>query len=154
MKFAIDAPVFPEAVCATIDDRDWFFPKEGATTAERLPQLKALCNSCIHRKECLEYALKKQIPFGVWGGQSPKEREWALIPDLQMIATKGLAGQIRKHRAKGLSAKEIAYLLNTSVTYVNRIFNKIDEATDKGASQSHQQIQGLPLDSQRSSELA
>lgn len=148
LKFLLNAPSFPEAVCATLDDKDFFFPTERGIEADRLPQLKQLCGSCIHRKECLEYALKEQIPYGVWGGKSPKERVWALIPAVDQIATKGLAGQIKKHREKGLSAKEIAYTLNTSITYVNRIFKKIDEATDKGASQSHQQTKSSFADSE------
>ncbi len=38
-------------------------------------QARAVCARCPVQEECLEYALKHNIEFGVWGGMSRKERE-------------------------------------------------------------------------------
>jgi WhiB family redox-sensing transcriptional regulator len=140
MKFLIDAPVFDEARCATIEDKDFFFPDGRKAEADRLPQLKQICFSCIHRKECLEYALEKQIPYGFWGGKSTLERQAILVPNLEDVAVSGKALEIKNLWNEGTSAKEIAVALDTSLNYVKRIVGRIDAAKNKGAVQSHQQI--------------
>lgn len=35
---------------------------------------RAVCNKCKVRSECLNYALTENVPFGIWGGLSPRER--------------------------------------------------------------------------------
>ena len=35
---------------------------------------KAICNSCIHRQSCLDYALAHKIDDGIWGGLTRNER--------------------------------------------------------------------------------
>jgi len=52
-------------------DPDIFFPPEGVN----IHQARAVCARCPVQEECLEYALKHNIEFGVWGGMSRKERE-------------------------------------------------------------------------------
>lgn len=64
-------------------DRDWqeranclgvepdlFFPERGASTKEA----KTVCHGCEVRLECLDYALRHGEKFGIWGGQSERER--------------------------------------------------------------------------------
>jgi WhiB family transcriptional regulator, redox-sensing transcriptional regulator len=66
--------LFENAACAEMDDPDYFFPEGKAEEAERLPNLRIICGACMDRKECLEYAIKEEIPHGIWGGKTPSER--------------------------------------------------------------------------------
>ena len=138
-EFFVDLPRFDNAQCAEIEDKDFFFPDARAQEAERLPQLKAICASCIHEKECLEYALEKQIPYGVWGGSSPADRNAVAIANGKNYAFKGIALTITKLHKKGVSANEIAAQLNTSYSYVRRVLQRL-AATEQGADSLHQQI--------------
>lgn len=67
-------PVVPDwmdlARCAEVDF-SIFFPEKGESTAPA----KFVCRGCEVRAECLEYALERQIWFGVWGGMSVRQRE-------------------------------------------------------------------------------
>ncbi len=47
-----------------------FFAGQGESTAAA----KAVCQSCVVRAECAEYALATGQRFGVWGGLSERER--------------------------------------------------------------------------------
>jgi WhiB family redox-sensing transcriptional regulator len=135
--FFVDLPRFDEAKCADVDDKDFFFPINRAQEAERLHQLKAICASCIHEKECLEYALEKQIPYGIWGGKSPTERDAVAAKDND-YAFKGMALMIIQLHKKGILANEIAVQLHTSPGYVRRVLKKL-AATEQGAAPLHQQ---------------
>ncbi len=135
--FFVDLPRFNEAKCADVEDKDFFFPINRAQEAERLHQLKAICASCIHEKECLEYALEKQIPYGIWGGSSPAERDAVVVKD-KNVTFKGMALNIIQLHKKGLSVNEIAGQLNTSSSYVRRVVSKW-LATEQGAAPLHQQ---------------
>jgi WhiB family redox-sensing transcriptional regulator len=57
------------ALCAQTDP-EAFFPEKGGSTREA----KKVCRSCEVRAECLEYALKHEERFGIWGGLSERER--------------------------------------------------------------------------------
>jgi WhiB family redox-sensing transcriptional regulator len=135
--FFVDLPRFDEAKCADVGDKDFFFPINRAQEAERLHQLKAICASCIHEKECLEYALEKQIPYGIWGGKSPTERDAVAAKDND-YAFKGMALMIIQLHKKGILANEIAVQLHTSPGYVRRVLKKL-AATEQGAAPLHQQ---------------
>jgi WhiB family redox-sensing transcriptional regulator len=138
-EFFVDLPRFDNAKCADIEDKDLFFPDNRTQEAERLHQLKAICSSCIHEKECLEYALEKQIPYGIWGGSTPADRDTVAIAKGKSYAFKGIALTITKLHKKGVSANEIAAQLNTSPGYVSRVLRKL-AATEQGAAPLHQQI--------------
>lgn len=58
-----------KAKCLGVDP-DLFFPERGASTSEA----KEICKDCDVREECLEYALDNGERFGIWGGQSERER--------------------------------------------------------------------------------
>lgn len=47
-----------------------FYPERGASTKEA----KAVCQGCIVREDCLEYALAEDEKFGIWGGLSERQR--------------------------------------------------------------------------------
>jgi WhiB family redox-sensing transcriptional regulator len=51
-------------------DPDLFFPERGASTKDA----KAVCQGCVVRQDCLEYALTNREKFGIWGGLSERER--------------------------------------------------------------------------------
>lgn len=137
LDFFVDLPKFPQAKCAEVEDKDMFFPDNRKQEAERLHQLKAICASCIHRMECLEYALEKQIPHGIWGGSTPAERD-AKARDKD-YAFKGMALSIIKLHLKGKPVNEIAAQLGTSGGYIRRVLKKY-AATEQGAKPLHQQI--------------
>ena len=58
-----------QALCAQTDP-EAFFPEKGGSTREA----KAGCAMCEVRQECLEYALRDDERFGIWGGLSERER--------------------------------------------------------------------------------
>jgi WhiB family redox-sensing transcriptional regulator len=58
-----------KALCAQTDP-EAFFPEKGGSTREA----KKVCLSCEVRAECLDYALKNDERFGIWGGLSERER--------------------------------------------------------------------------------
>lgn len=142
-----DAPNFAQAVCATLDDKDFFFPDGRGDETERLSELKAICASCIHRKECLEYAISNEIPYGIWGGTTPREREKVLRP--RRIPVGEMANRIIDLSERDFTAHEIALRLDTSIGYVRKIITRFPSATRKGVNQSHQETKD---DSSQSSE--
>lgn len=146
MRFEIDSPDFPQAQCATIDDKDFFFPKSGKQEAERLPQLRAICASCIHEKECLEYATEKQIDYGFWGGKSAAERNQAREPRVRGFAKAGKAKRIKGLLEEGKSAEEISSLTGFRKHYVHRILNALRGGANKGATPLHRQTKNLSRD--------
>ncbi|WP_430592379.1 WhiB family transcriptional regulator [Humidisolicoccus flavus] len=58
-----------DSLCAETDP-EAFFPEKGGSTRDA----KRICESCDVRAECLEYALKNDERFGIWGGLSERER--------------------------------------------------------------------------------
>lgn len=62
-------PVLPGALCAQTDSDLWF-PLKG-----EYPRVaKALCARCPVQRECLDGALERDEPYGVWGGLTRQER--------------------------------------------------------------------------------
>ena len=51
--------------CRDGDDPDLLFAED----PRDLEQAKALCAACPLRRECLNAALERQEPWGVWGGE-------------------------------------------------------------------------------------
>lgn len=143
-----DAPKFAQAICATVEDKDLFFPDRRIDEAERLPELKAMCESCIHRKECLDYAISNEIPFGVWGGSTPRDREKVLHP--RRIPVGEMANRILELRERDFNADEIAQRLETSIGYVRKILTRFPSATREGMNQSHQETKDDSLQSSES----
>ena len=63
-----------KAAC-TGADTDLFFP--GGTTGEalvRTERAKAICRSCPCREACLDFAVRTNQEFGVWGAASEEDR--------------------------------------------------------------------------------
>jgi len=59
----------PDALCSQTDP-EAFFPEKGGSTRDA----KRICAQCTVKSECLEYALKNDERFGIWGGLSERER--------------------------------------------------------------------------------
>jgi WhiB family redox-sensing transcriptional regulator len=51
-------------------DPEVFYPDRGVPSASA----KAVCNECPVQRDCLEYALRRDERFGIWGGLSERER--------------------------------------------------------------------------------
>jgi hypothetical protein len=125
--------LFENAACADYEDPDYFFPDGRAEEAERLPNLRRICGACIERKECLAYAIKEEIPHGIWGGKTPSERG----QDLKRDEKKARQERIIKLRNQGISTDEIARKVGIRVTQVYRIFTEANKAR-KREDQSNQ----------------
>ncbi len=125
--------LFENAACADYEDPDYFFPDGRAEEAERLPNLRRICGACIERKECLAYAIKEEIPHGIWGGKTPSERGQNLKRDEK----KARQERIIKLRNQGISTDEIARKVGIRVTQVYRIFTEANKAR-KREDQSNQ----------------
>ena len=70
------------AACASDDvDPDMFFaddPEYDGYSEALTGLAKVICSACKIQQECLEVAMVEQIPDGVWGGLTGKERRMAL----------------------------------------------------------------------------
>jgi WhiB family transcriptional regulator, redox-sensing transcriptional regulator len=51
-------------------DPEIFFPEKGGSSREA----KRICAECEVRIQCLNYALRRDERYGVWGGMSERER--------------------------------------------------------------------------------
>ncbi len=56
-------------------DPEIFYPEKGGSSRGA----KRICNVCPVMEPCLEYALRRQERYGVWGGKSERERRKVLI---------------------------------------------------------------------------
>jgi WhiB family redox-sensing transcriptional regulator len=63
------------ALCGDYDP-DLFFPigSSGPAVRQRL-RAKAVCAECPVKRDCLEWAMATEQPYGVWGGLDEQERE-------------------------------------------------------------------------------
>lgn len=77
LEFAtLDAPILDErpwAVYSACRDADpeLFFAKTRADERAAL----AVCSACPVVEECLEFAIETRARFGIWGGQTEKQRK-------------------------------------------------------------------------------
>lgn len=142
IDFFVDLPRFSSPKCAVFINKNLFFPDGRNELAERLPRLVAICASCIHEKECKEYALEKQIPHGIWGGTTPAERNAQAIANGSKALFIGIALDIIRLHKSGASVNEIAGNLGTSLGYVRKVLKRL-AATEQGADLLHQQIEDL-----------
>jgi hypothetical protein len=74
----LDLPAAPEwvalALCAETDP-EAFFPEPGNSNASTIAQAVRICRRCDVREDCLEYADQHGIPHGIWGGETPNQRD-------------------------------------------------------------------------------
>jgi WhiB family redox-sensing transcriptional regulator len=67
-------------------DPDLFF----AESMDRLEEAKALCHTCPLQRACLDGAISRREPCGVWGGK--------IFEDGQVVAVKRSPGRPRLQR--------------------------------------------------------
>lgn len=64
-------PWMTDAACLDIDNAvDVMFPTDGRGSIVA----KKVCESCVVREECADYALEHRVQHGVWGGMSERTR--------------------------------------------------------------------------------
>ena len=129
LQALFNAPSFPEAKCAEVDDLDFFFPSTGVELRERLPRLQQLCGSCIHKTACLSFAINNNETDGFWGGMTPDER--SVITSKKEAGTRRFR-EIQEYLSQGLTKVQIAEMLNIQVSSIDRT---MERAKRKGLAQ-------------------
>ena len=151
IEFLSDSPKFPNALCAKLENKDYFFPDGKILEAERLPELQAICSICTHRKECLEYAIKEQIRFGIWGGTTGEMRKRLFKKQSLFVERKGKAKTVRKMYDEGNTPQHIASFLQVNLPYVKEMIRRYEKVKMKGAIQSNLNIEKLAKELRSSS---
>jgi hypothetical protein len=151
IEFLSDSPKFPNALCAKLENKDYFFPDGKILEAERLPELQAICSICTHRKECLEYAIKEQIRFGIWGGTTGEMRRRLFKKQSLFVERKGKAKTVRKMYDEGNTPQHIASFLQVNLPYVKEMIRRYEKVKMKGAIQSNLNIEKLAKELRSSS---
>jgi hypothetical protein len=65
-------------------DTELFFVPDGQGTYPEIKALKSVCNNCLVKTECLDYALKYNV-LGYWGNTTENQRN-RLRKELNIIA--------------------------------------------------------------------
>ena len=116
-------PLLTQAKCRDIKNPDIFFPEGKVEEANSLPIARSICEGCIERKECLEYALAENIPHGIWAGTTPKERG-VYVQRRRKKFGKNNAETIRRLHLQGRTPKEISVALNVDLSYTTQVLRK------------------------------
>jgi WhiB family transcriptional regulator, redox-sensing transcriptional regulator len=53
---------------------EFFFPEEGGSGTDIYNLSRRICDSCMVKNKCLEWAVRHES-FGMWGGTTPLERK-------------------------------------------------------------------------------
>jgi len=69
MKF----PDLTRGLCREIGI-EFFFPEENGSGTDIYKYSRKICDKCVVKNECLEWAVKHEA-FGMWGGTTPMERK-------------------------------------------------------------------------------
>jgi len=136
-------PSLPNANCRNIENPDIFFPVSKEDEANSLQVTQVICGNCMNRKECLEFALSEQIPYGIWAGTSPSQRKLLWPANYRAKGMPKVAQRIRELDQAGRSPKQIAQILNSKLNYVNKVLERERNAKLKGEIQSQLQIESL-----------
>ena len=144
MNFTFFFPTLPlllQAKCRDIENPDIFFPEGKVQEANSLPIARSICEGCIERKECLEYALAENIPFGIWAGTTPKERGVYVQRRRKKFGI-NKAETIRRLYLQGRTPKEISIALNADLSYITQVLRKAG-VKSKGELQSQLKTKDL-----------
>lgn len=84
--FVVSAPAWTDwwadAACRVDESNTFFSPQSGRSIPLRQTlRAKAVCARCPVQKQCLDAALSRGEPEGIWGGLTPQERR-KLVVDL------------------------------------------------------------------------
>jgi hypothetical protein len=132
-EFYPSLPKLKDALCRDYEFPDLFFPTGRVAEAKSLPLAQAICAGCSERKECLEYALNEEIPYGIWAGTTPEMRGITVEKRKRQRLNRNIAEEIRELHKKGRTQQEIAKQLKVQRNYVTRTLKR---AKLEGESQS------------------
>lgn len=143
-NFFPDLPSLPKAACRDVAISHLFFPESKKEEAERLPIARAICAGCLERKECLDYALREQIPHGIWAGTTPAQRGFGQGCRNRKTGRVNRAEAVRSLHSFGRLPREIAATMNIELSYVTQVLKRaaklegesqlLKEAEQSGAS--------------------
>ena len=133
-------PLLPQAACREIENPDLFFPESRDQERKSLPTIRKICDGCIERKECLDYALEQQVPHGIWAGFTWAERKRMIGTTRDKSPIPSRARKIRDMAALGAKPKEIALALNVEPSYVTQVLS-LAKAKLEGELQSQPTIE-------------
>ena len=117
-------PLLPEASCKGIINPNLFFPESKEQEAKCLPIARTICAGCPERKECLDYALKEQIPHGIWAGTTPAQRGFGQGFKNRKTGRVNRADAIRSLHSFGRTPKEIAATMKIELAYVTQVLRR------------------------------
>ena len=69
-----------DALCSQIGG-DIFYPER----VDNSKEAQSVCAMCPVRQQCLDYATRHDISWGVWGGIPQQRREQYYIPNSEMV---------------------------------------------------------------------
>ena len=136
-------PSLPYAKCRDTDNPDLFFPFGHKQEQKFLIEVKVICGGCMNRAECLKFAIDEQIPHGLWAGTTPDERIPLWSSENIPTGMPKVAYRIRALYNAGHSPKEIALLIGSHRTYVNKVLDRERKAKAKGEIQSNLRAEDL-----------
>lgn len=143
-------PLLPNALCRTIEP-NLFFPESREEERKSLPTVRAICGGCIERKECLDYALREQIPHGIWAGTTPAQRGFGQGFRDRNTGRVNRSDAIRSLHSLGRQPKEIAETLHLEMAYVTQVLKRAAKLEGESQLLKEQKQSG---ESSSSSELA
>lgn len=71
----IKTPKFDGSQGCAFVDPELFFPEDHEEAKKNLPSIRAVCNPCSFRSECLEYALSNPELQGIWAATTVQDRK-------------------------------------------------------------------------------
>lgn len=99
---------------------DLFFVERGYTPYEALE----MCRVCPVKRECLDYAVKNGLSYGVWGGVAPRGRRRYAKPHHDRYLSSTARTRILWLDARGWTNREIAAEFGVNERTVARILAK------------------------------
>jgi DNA invertase Pin-like site-specific DNA recombinase len=72
----------------------------------------------------LEYSIREEIPYGIWGGKTPTERG-VVLKRTEILKRKE---RVLKLRNRGVSTEDIAQIVGIKIHSVYRIFSDENRA--------------------------
>lgn len=70
-----DSEWLSEALCLKLGiPTEWFYPDEESRQYEHEAEVVEVCDQCPVRPQCLDYALRSNEEFAIWGGAKVNQR--------------------------------------------------------------------------------
>ncbi|MGC5627689.1 WhiB family transcriptional regulator [Georgenia sp. Z1344] len=74
-----------QGACTDLPTDDFFPEGQGKAVDAQVARAKAVCASCPVAEMCLEFSLRTNQPFGIFGGTTPSERR-AIRKERRIVA--------------------------------------------------------------------